>query len=70
MLVQISDEENLEHTNGTQTEKEETGQGSRACIKPLSLTLYSPPPIFGVQMSFKQINLEDTMKPMTISILH
>ncbi|MFQ6628622.1 hypothetical protein Gotur_007111 [Gossypium turneri] len=40
------------------------------CIKPLSLRLYSPPPILAVQMSSKQINLKDTMKPMTICVLH
>ncbi|MFQ6666715.1 hypothetical protein Gotur_032968 [Gossypium turneri] len=56
--------------NGTRTEKEEIGQGSKACIKSLSLRLYSPPPIFDLQMSSKQINLEDTMKPMTICVLH
>ncbi|MFQ6620762.1 hypothetical protein Gotur_002883 [Gossypium turneri] len=44
--------------------------GSKACIKPLSLRLYSPPTTFGVQMSSKQINLEDIMKPMTICVLH
>ncbi|TYG77303.1 hypothetical protein ES288_D03G183300v1 [Gossypium darwinii] len=44
--------------------------GSKACIKPLSLRLYSPPLIFSVQTSSKQINLEDTMKPMTICVLH
>ncbi|MFQ6627997.1 hypothetical protein Gotur_006803 [Gossypium turneri] len=50
MLVQI---ENFEHTNETRTEKEEIGQGFKTCIKSLSLRLYSPPPIFGVQMSSK-----------------
>ncbi|MFQ6667108.1 hypothetical protein Gotur_033238 [Gossypium turneri] len=70
MLVQISGEENLEHMNRTRTEKEEIGQGSKTCIKSLSLGLYSPPPIFGVQMISKQINLEDIMKPMTIYVLH
>ncbi|MFQ6625031.1 hypothetical protein Gotur_003480 [Gossypium turneri] len=42
LLVQIFGEENLEHTNGTRTEKEEIGQGFKACIKSLSLRLYSP----------------------------
>ncbi|KAH1038376.1 hypothetical protein J1N35_040119 [Gossypium stocksii] len=67
--VQISGEENLEHTNRTRTE-EEIGQGFKVCIKPLSLRLYLPPPIFGAQMSPKEINLEHTIKPMTIYVLY
>ncbi|MFQ6624992.1 hypothetical protein Gotur_004338 [Gossypium turneri] len=70
LLVQISSEENLEYTNETRTEKEEIGQGSKACTKSLSLRLYLLPPIFGIQINSKQINLEDTMKPMTICVLH
>ncbi|MFQ6633855.1 hypothetical protein Gotur_012397 [Gossypium turneri] len=48
IFVQISDEKNLEHTNETRIEIKEIEQGSKACIKPLSLRLYLSPPIFGV----------------------
>lgn len=44
--MQNFNEENLEHTNGTRkitrTENEAIGQGSKAYIKTLFLTFYSP----------------------------